>query len=108
MVVWITTKKTMNDLFDQNSECESMPDIIQAGGSVTEVCFENGPIAPPLSNRPYDIRIESLDYGYLVRVGCQTLAIENKKKLISKLSEYLENPSEFQEKWNANRPLLMS
>lgn len=55
---------------------------------------------PASSNqRGYTINIEPLEYGYLVRVGCKTLAVESRHKLIAKLAEYLENPAEAESKW---------
>lgn len=47
----------------------------------------------------HKITIEPLDYGYLVSVGCQKLAVESSEKLVKKLGEYLANPGEVQGKW---------
>lgn len=48
------------------------------------------PEAVPASN--YSITIEPQSVGYLVRVGCQTFAIESKERLIEKLTAYLIDP----------------
>jgi len=52
-----------------------------------------------------NIEIIPLDYGYIVNVGCQRIAIEDKKDLIKYLVEYLENPSEVERKYNRNELL---
>lgn len=46
------------------------------------------------------IEIDPLDYGYVVRVGCQTCAIESKSDLIKHLTEYLSDPLKVEEKYN--------
>lgn len=45
------------------------------------------------------INIEPLSSGYVVKVGCQTVAVETSEKLVKMLGIYLENPSEFEKKW---------
>lgn len=45
------------------------------------------------------INIEPLNYGFIVRVGCQTFAIETPDKLIEKLTGYLKDPSTVERKW---------
>jgi hypothetical protein len=52
-----------------------------------------------------EINISPLDYGYIVRVGCQTLAIESKQDLIKHLTDYLNNQNETENKYN-NKQLL--
>lgn len=46
----------------------------------------------PVRERPRNIEIRPLDHGYLVRVGCQELAIESVDKLVDRLGEYLRDP----------------
>lgn len=46
--------------------------------------------------RPLSIR--QLSHGYIVEVGCQTLAIESASTLIAKLSEYILNPNSTEQK----------
>lgn len=46
------------------------------------------------------IEIDPLDYGYIVKVGCQTCAIESKSDLIKYLTEYLSDPLKVEEKYN--------
>ena len=53
-------------------------------------------------NRPNEIRqinIEGLNHGYIVRVGCQTFAIETKAQLIAHLSAYIQEPALTEKKW---------
>jgi len=49
-------------------------------------------------NKMKPINIQQMDYGFIVTVGCQTLAIENKTQLISKFIEYVNAPAETETK----------
>lgn len=64
-------------------------------GSVGNQMMEN-----QVLNEKYTITIEPLDYGYKVRVGCQTFAIESTETLVSKLNKYFENPQKMVQEWN--------
>lgn len=61
--------------------------------------------------RPYspsnirEVTITPLDYGFIIRVGCQQFAIESTEKLILQLSEYLRHPAEVSENWFQNKVL---
>jgi hypothetical protein len=50
-------------------------------------------------NQIRDIEISQLNYGYIVKIGCHKFAIEKPKTLVDKLLEYLNNPSETEDKW---------
>ena len=65
-----------------------------------EVC-EQEPITSPTNNyvENYNVNIETLDFGYVVRVGCKSFAFETKEKMIEKLLEYLNNPAEKQKQF---------
>ena len=43
-------------------------------------------------NRIQDLVIKQADLGYLVKVGCQTLCIETKERLIELFTAYVKNP----------------
>lgn len=45
------------------------------------------------------ITIEELDRGYVVAVGCQNLVVEDTEVLITKLADYLRNPSVIEKKY---------
>lgn len=47
----------------------------------------------PGGNRIDDLVIKQMDLGYLVKVGCQTLCLETKERLIKLFTSYVENPS---------------
>lgn len=51
------------------------------------------------------ITIDPLDYGYIVRVGCQNCAIESKQDLINYLTEYINNPEEAELKYRKKQLL---
>jgi hypothetical protein len=54
-----------------------------------------------------EIKITPLSSGYLVKVGCQSVAVETNETLVKYLTKYLDNPAEFEKKWysasNRNR-----
>lgn len=39
-----------------------------------------------------NINIEPLNVGFIVRVNCQSIAVENKDDLVKYLNKYFENP----------------
>jgi hypothetical protein len=47
----------------------------------------------------YDVSIETLDYGYKVRVGCKSFAITSTEILVNMLTKYLNNPGEVQQQF---------
>lgn len=47
----------------------------------------------------YNINIESLNRGFVVRVGCQSLAVSTKQELIKLFTAYMENPEEVETDW---------
>lgn len=53
-----------------------------------------------------EISISELNYGYLVRVGCHSFAVESSETLLDALKEYILNPSLTEEKWYKNEFIL--
>jgi hypothetical protein len=64
---------------------------LESNHAVTPYPEQYNPI-PEFPGR--QITIEPLNKGYVVKVGCQTVAIENKDRLIDLLTRYLRNPQE--------------
>lgn len=87
-------------------ETERLGTVIGAAGMgvpTEERCY-NGPTNGTIDNRAtHEINIQSLNYGYLVRVGCQTFAIETTEKLIQAFSAYVRNPEHIQKQWFAGK-----
>ena len=54
---------------------------------------------PVEQNRAKEINIQPLNFGYIIRVGCQSFAIESADKLISSLNEYLKDPQKIEKSW---------
>jgi hypothetical protein len=52
----------------------------------------------PYYNKMKPIEIRQADLGFIVTVGCQTLAIQTKNELISKFIEYVNAPAETEAK----------
>lgn len=50
-------------------------------------------------SRMREITISALDHGFVVRVGCQTVAIQDKTDLIAKLVAYITDPTATEEKY---------
>lgn len=59
--------------------------------------------APTPPNKIRDIHITALNHGYVVAIGCSNFAIEKASDLISKLSEYLNNPATTEKKWEEGK-----
>lgn len=51
------------------------------------------------SNKIREIVIRQVDRGYIVNVGCHTFAISSSEELISKISEYVNEPLKTEDKW---------
>jgi hypothetical protein len=58
---------------------------------------------PHNSGRMHDLVIKQMDYGFLVKVGCQTLCIESKTNLIALFTEYVKNPQRVMNLYNEQK-----
>lgn len=54
---------------------------------------------PIEENHIRSISIRQLNHGYVVEVGCQTLAIESSSKLIALFAEYVSDPLATEQKY---------
>ena len=61
------------------------------------------PVTAPVFR--YNINIESLNRGFVVRVGCQSLAVSTKQELIKLFTAYIENPEQVETDWMMERKL---
>lgn len=68
---------------------------------VAEIGYDE-PMAKSGSNHIRNISIQQLSSGYLVNVGCNSVAVETPEKLIKNLTAYITNPSKFERKWFEN------
>ena len=61
----------------------------------------------PVMDLPYsnlrEINIKPLSSGFLVNVGCQTVAVETVETLVSNLTAYLNNPMAFEKAWYSKK-----
>ena len=71
-----------------SQEVESFDDIKTTAVADTT---RNGPQLGDIG-QTYPINIEPLDRGYVVRIGCSSFAFSTKEELITKLTEYINNP----------------
>ena len=49
--------------------------------------------------KEYEIRIQFLDRGCIVNVGCKAVAFSNVKLAIEAVTEYVDNPKKVSKKW---------
>lgn len=54
-------------------------------------------------NMARPIQIEQLNHGYIVVVGCQRFAIENKDALLHRLGSYLSDPGKVEDEWQSGK-----
>ena len=54
-------------------------------------------------NHIRSISIRQLNHGYVVEVGCQTLAIENAAKLVALFAEYIADPMKAEQKYREGK-----
>ena len=52
--------------------------------------------------KEYEIRIQFLDLGCIVNVGCKTIAFEDPYKAIEEVKAYILNPKQVAPKWRAH------
>jgi hypothetical protein len=64
------------------------------------------PVAPEEAYRPrYIIRIEQLDFGYALNIGCKGFAFETKERMLANLDAYLSDPVAAENNWNKTKTL---
>jgi len=49
-----------------------------------------------------EILITEVDHGYIIKIGCQTLALETQTSLFLNLKKYLEDPQGIEQRWMSN------
>jgi hypothetical protein len=54
-------------------------------------------------NKIRDVVIKQLDHGYIVKVGCQSFAIETPERITTALGDYLKDPSNTENNWFAGK-----
>lgn len=60
---------------------------------------------PIRENIAREIIIRQLNHGYMVQVGCQSMAIESSTKLLSLFAEYISNPNATEQKYREGKLL---
>lgn len=98
---------------EENYGCCNEPCAPQQEGRIMAVSEESNPrperLDREIDDRPHvcirEITIKPLDYGFIVKVGCQSFAMETKETVVEKLTTYLNNPSDTEVKWMRDRIL---
>jgi hypothetical protein len=101
------------NLVSSGDECRPCEPEQECCGSEARCCddranrpisLENDTIAK-YPSKARQITIEQMDFGYIVRVGCQTFAIESYGKVINNLIDYLKDPEATEANWYKTRTL---
>jgi hypothetical protein len=66
---------------------------------VQEKCVEYKPSKQEALGR-YEINIQFLSRGCVIRVGCKSIPFSSTEEAISELKKYFDKPWETQEEWN--------
>lgn len=65
-----------------------------------DVEYGMGDVTAAVSNSEVrGISINPLSSGYMVKVGCQSVAVESTETLVKMLDKYLTDPTDFERKW---------
>jgi hypothetical protein len=83
---------------DMNEETERIG-LIRGNSGLTNHATQGVQECTPESPMAKSINIHPQSYGYLVKVGCQTFAIESASKLIKVLDKYLDDPGKAEKLW---------
>ena len=51
------------------------------------------------SGKIRDVKINQVNYGYIVTIGCHTFVFETAERLIEKLGVYLKEPNKTERSW---------
>ncbi len=82
--------------FVETRRYESEPDV-------TENVYDGETRGEEIGSHVREVNIKPLDSGYLVKVGCQSVAVETTESLLKALGEYLNNPTQFEKAWYKNK-----
>jgi hypothetical protein len=93
----------------ENDCCAKAPNRLYDGGAV---CCESERPEPmmggeyPSRSKAREINIQPMNYGFVVRVGCQTFVFETAEKMMTNLNSYLADPDAIERAWfNGNLTL---
>lgn len=96
----------LDNILTQMEEYRDERDADEDTGTAPDEAAPNRNYDRPVESESINIikkiTIEQLQYGYIVKVGCHTFAIETHKRLSKVLAEYLADPSGTENKWFSN------
>lgn len=75
--------------------------VISGDVENTDELVDIVPQAPERDLR--EVVITPLNSGYMVKVGCQTVAVETNETLLAALAKYVNDPTEFEKNWYSNQ-----
>jgi hypothetical protein len=95
---------------NENYQTQTESDGMEVGYDEPQIDYGDvdTEMVPEQSYSKREVVIKPLNSGFLVNVGCQSAAVETNEQLIKTLTDYFENPYEFEKKWfkNNNRNKL--
>ena len=113
-----TEREVVNESIDYNHAEEARPEAITGRGYPAGETAEDTDIAieaaePAAEPEGYgdvigtpsnfgstrDVKITPLSSGFLVKVGCQSVAVETNERLVDMLGKYVNDPQGFESKW---------
>ena len=83
-------------------DSEDYAQLLFGGVALGREALESG---DSYGSRIREINIKPISYGFIVKVGCQTVAVEEAKTLANALLDYLLNPADFEKNWGNNKNL---
>jgi hypothetical protein len=99
--VGISGSQVMSESRGEDIGDEPEPDVRDGGYELEDISdvIDN----TVRGNSVREVNIKPLDSGYLVKVGCQSVAVETTETLIKALGDYLNNPESFERAWFKNK-----
>ena len=79
---------TLDDVYDDSESQDDMETIDNKKNHIDNK-----------KNHIHDIVIKQLDFGYVVKVGCQDMGISSAEELIKMFSDYVKQPLEIEKQW---------
>lgn len=81
------------------NEVEVPPMVEERACVSNESRIYDYPVSPHPNSLPYGIRVDGLNIGYVLNVGCQSIAVQNKEQLKKLICDYIDNPEEVAKKY---------
>lgn len=94
--------------YERGTPVEPVDQTLRANGTYQDVLRATEPVPEPKEEyrpsnqealREYEIRLQFLNRGCIVHVGCKSIAFETIESAMAEVNEYVNNTYEVQKKW---------